>query len=324
MPLMSLLGGGRGDGKEAEGEVWGWLVQELDFTNLNTVVHPLSDEEHSVGRDTSASIVLREVLCRKVVEEVYKDGEGEGPNQLSRKHFLVSKAVGDEVAALTDLSTNGTWVNGVKVGEGRQMILEHCTTISLLGPTNKVFQYLDRARMESLYPSKITSRYLVTDFLGDGSTAVVMKAFKNWNNDKKVETVALKMIRTQGWDSQYTKPKDMMKEENIQRRLRHPSLVKIKEVIRTVDMMVLVMELVKGGDLFDQIKNGGGRARLKSEMEVKVQFYQLAHCVRYLHRQNISHRDLKLENILVSSATSDRVKITDFGLAKVKLVFIVS
>ena len=73
MPLMSLLGGGRGDGKEAEGEVWGWLVQELDFTNLNTVVHPLSDEEHSVGRDTSASIVLREVLCRKVVEEVYKD-----------------------------------------------------------------------------------------------------------------------------------------------------------------------------------------------------------------------------------------------------------
>ena len=144
-----------------------------------------------------------------------------------------------------------------------------------------------------------------------------MKAFKNWNNNKKVESVALKMIQTQNWDSQYAKPKDMMKEVDIQGSLNHPSLVKIKEVIFTVDRMVLVMELVKGGDLFDQINSGGDRPRVRSEMEVKVQFYQVAHCVRYLHRENISHRDLKLENILISSSSSNRVKITDFGLAKV-------
>ena len=153
----------------AEAEVWGWLVQELDFTKLKTAVHPLSEEEHIVGRDSKVSIVLGEELCRGLAEEISQDD----PHQLSRHHFTVRKAVGDEVAVLTDLSLNGTWVNGVKVGQDRQMILLHCTTISLLGPTYKVFQYLDRATMDSLYPSEITSKYLVSDFLGNGSTAEV-------------------------------------------------------------------------------------------------------------------------------------------------------
>lgn len=304
---------------ETETSVWGWLVLEPDFTDrdLKTAVHPLSEEEHTVGRDLNVSIVLGEELCRGLVEEVTQDGDKEDPHNLSRQHFLVRKPVGDEVAVLTDLSTNGTWVNGVKVGQDRQMILQHNTSISLLGPNHKVFQYLDQATMDSLYPRQITSRYLVSDFLGTGSTATVYKAFKNWNNNKDLETVALKIIRTESSDSQYVMPKNLMKEVNIQKCLNHPSLVKLKEVISTVDMLVLVMELVKGGDLFDQIINGGGQPRLRSEMEVKVQFYQLAHCVRYLHRRKISHRDLKLENILVASSSCPRVKITDFGLAKV-------
>ena len=197
------------------------------------------------------------------------------------------------------------------------MTLQHCSLISLLGPTLQVFQYLDRATMDRLYPSEITSRFLVSDELGNGSTAVVMKAFKNWNNNQRVDSVALKMVRIKNFESNYSKPKDLMKEVDIQRGLKHPSLVKIEEVILTANMMVLVMELVKGGDLFDEIHKGGGQVKLRKEMEVKVQFYQLAHCVRYLHSKNISHRDLKLENILISSPSSSRLKITDFGLAKV-------
>ena len=310
MALMSALG--------HKPSVWGWPVEVVEFSNLNTRIHSLCEEEHEVGRDKSSSIVLGEALCRALTEETSEeDGERVGPTGVSRLHFVVSKMMGDEMAVLTDLSLNGTWINGVKVGQERKMILPHCATISLLEQKSKVFQYLDRATMDSLYPSQVTSKYLVSDFLGDGSTAKVMKAFKN--NTKKVEAVALKMIRTQGWGTNYTKPKDMMKEVDIQRGLKHPSLVKIEEVILTANMMVLVMELVKGGDLFDEIHKGGGQVKLRKEIEVKVQFYQLAHCVRYLHSQNISHRDLKLENILTSSPTSSRVKITDFGLAKVSM-----
>ena len=298
-----------------EGSVWGWLVQEEDLTLLDTQVHALTEEEHRVGRaESEVSIQLGEALCRALVE---LSEFGESPNELSRQHFLVRKAPGDELAELTDLSRNGTWVNGVKVGQDRRIILQHCSNISLLGPAHKVFQYLDRATMDSLYPSKITSKYLVSEELGRGTTAVVMKAFKNWNNNQKVESVALKMIQTKNWDSHYTKPKDMMREVDIQRDLNHPTLVLIEDVIRTPTRMVLVMEHLKGGDLFDQIMSGEDRARPRSELEVKVQFYQMAHCVRYLHSQNISHRDLKLENILVFSPSSSRVKITDFGLAKV-------
>ena len=236
---------------ETKESVWGWLVQELDYNNVKTAIHPLSEEELIVGREADVSIVLEEALCRGLVEETSRDGDKVDPHQLSRHHFLVRKALGDEVAVLTDLSLNGTWVNGVKVGRERQMILQHCSTISLLGQDHKVFQYLDRATMDKLYSSKITSRYLVSDFLGTGSTATVYKAFKNWNNNKKVESVALKMIQTQSRDSQYAMPENLMKEVEIQKNLNHPSLVKIEAVIRTVDMLVLVMELVKGGDLFD-------------------------------------------------------------------------
>ena len=295
--------------------VWGWLVQEDDLTSLSTEVHALSAEEHKVGRGVSeVSITLGEALCRALAES---NELAKGPNSVSRQHFLVRKAVGDDLAELTDLSQNGTWVNGVKVGQDRRMTLQHCSLISLLGPTLQVFQYLDRATMDRLYPSEITSRFLVSDELGNGSTAVVMKAFKNWNNNQRVDSVALKIVRIKNFESNYSKPKDLMKEVDIQRSLKHPSLVKIEDVFWTADSLVLVLEHLKGGDLFLQITGGGDRAGVRSEKEVKIQFYQLAQCVRYLHSKNISHRDLKPENILISSSSSSRLKITDFGLAKV-------
>merc|ERR1719234_2567416 len=86
--------------------------------------------------------------------------------RISRKHFSIEKKAGDKCAVLTDLSMYGTFVHGVRVGKGRQIILEHCSIISLLGNNCEVFRYIDRDTMEDLYPSHLTDKYIVGEILG--------------------------------------------------------------------------------------------------------------------------------------------------------------
>merc|ERR1719481_105660 len=76
------------------------------------------------------------------------------------------------------------------------------------------------------------------------------------------------------------------------------------------------MEYAAGGELFDAIKHDLQNNNL-SEKVAKIYFYQIAHCVQYLHRNKVCHRDLKLENILLTKYEKiSRIKVADFGLSK--------
>ena len=76
----------------------------------------------------------------------------------------------------------------------------------------------------------------------------------------------------------------------------------------------LVMELIRGGDLFDRIVE----KERYTEVQARRLFRRILTAVHYLHDdQGIVHRDLKPENILVVDRRSDvNIKLTDFGLAK--------
>lgn len=77
------------------------------------------------------------------------------------------------------------------------------------------------------------------------------------------------------------------------------------------DNIVLVLEYVSGGELFDYIVDNGRMA----EEDAKNLFRQIASAVSYLHDNGIVHRDLKPENILLHTKLdgSLMIKITDFG-----------
>ncbi|KAL1214373.1 Serine/threonine-protein kinase SRK2D [Cardamine amara subsp. amara] len=107
-------------------------------------------------------------------------------------------------------------------------------------------------------------------------------------------------------------------DENVQREiinhrsLRHPNIVRFKEVILTPSHLAIVMEYAAGGELYERICNAGRF----SEDEARFFFQQLISGVSYCHAMQICHRDLKLENTLLDGSPAPRLKICDFGYSK--------
>jgi serine/threonine protein kinase len=95
--------------------------------------------------------------------------------------------------------------------------------------------------------------------------------------------------------------------------LKHQNIVEIKQIFETTEHIILVYELVKGGNLGKHLRE----LRKKDVKEIMRIVWQLIDAVGYLHSKNIAHRDLKLENILMTPLASPviDIKVCDFGLA---------
>lgn len=111
---------------------------------------------------------------------------------------------------------------------------------------------------------------------------------------------------------------------------RHKNVVHLFEVLEHIQenksTMFLILELVRGGELFDLISSGAAKLSrqdaippgfTETETVMRKFFAELAAGVRYCHSNGIAHRDLKPENLLVHNATSGEctLKIADFGLS---------
>ncbi|CAN6579582.1 unnamed protein product [Malus baccata var. baccata] len=146
-------------------------------------------------------------------------------------------------------------------------------------------------------------RYEAMKDLGSGNFGVARLV-----RDKKTkELVAVKYIE-----------RGKKIDENVQREiinhrsLRHPNIVRFKELLLTPSHLAIVMEYAAGGELFERICTAGRF----SEDEARFFFQQLISGVSYCHAMEICHRDLKLENTLLDGSASPRLKICDFGYSK--------
>ena len=91
--------------------------------------------------------------------------------------------------------------------------------------------------------------------------------------------------------------------------LNHPHICGMRDVVRTNYHWYMLFEYVNGGQMLDYIISHG---KLKEKQARKFS-RQIASSLDYCHRNSIVHRDLKIENILISK-TGD-IKIIDFGLS---------
>jgi len=103
-----------------------------------------------------------------------------------------------------------------------------------------------------------------------------------------------------------------MNEIETLRRLKHPNILILYEVYEAADFVHLVLEYLKGGELFDKIQEKGSYCEGDAAKVMK----KLLETINYCHSLNIIHRDIKPENIILQDNTSDLdFKIVDFGLA---------
>ncbi|EDK31740.2 Serine/Threonine kinase domain protein (macronuclear) [Tetrahymena thermophila SB210] len=103
--------------------------------------------------------------------------------------------------------------------------------------------------------------------------------------------------------------------KKVLKNLNHRNIVRIFNCYTLKGMeVVFIMEYLQGGELLEYVTKKG---RL-SELEARQFFRQIVDAIQYCHKENVIHRDLKLENILLSqSSSSSIIKIIDFGIAGV-------
>lgn len=153
----------------------------------------------------------------------------------------------------------------------------------------------------------LAGKYRTLHYLGRGTSASVWEAVDDTNGER----FAVKVFdKNKGnWGS---RQKQAAREARLLQSLTHSSIIKVHDTFDEPFKFHIVMELVVGGSLRELISQqpspGLGEATSRDVFE------QICEGIHFCHRHNIVHRDLKLENILLESATGSS-KIIDFGFA---------
>ena len=146
--------------------------------------------------------------------------------------------------------------------------------------------------------------YTLEGVLGKGGFASVRAG----TDTRTGERVAIKCLER----SETLNPDERIKQEiRAFRRLQHTNIVRYKDHFVTPRHVYICMEIVTGGEIYDQLEQKGKFP----EEQARKYFRQLVEAVEYCHSAGLCHRDLKLENILLA-ADSATLKITDFGFSK--------
>ena len=158
---------------------------------------------------------------------------------------------------------------------------------------------------KSLTKGKILGgQFIIGEEIGKGTFGVVRIATHIITGEK----VAVKMLYKSKIKEDSDK-KRLEREIKILKILRHRNIVQLYNCIQTSSTIYLVMEHIKGKELFEIIVQ---KKRL-SELESLRYFQQLISGIEYLGKIHVAHRDLKPENLLIDS--KNNLKIADFGLS---------
>ncbi|NXG42261.1 ULK3 kinase, partial [Psilopogon haemacephalus] len=124
------------------------------------------------------------------------------------------------------------------------------------------------------------------------------------------EVVAIKCVSKRSLNR--VSVENLLTEIEILKTIRHPHIVELKDFQWDSDHIYLIMEFCAGGDLSRFIR----MRRILPEKVARVFLQQLACALKFLHDRNISHLDLKPQNILLSAPENPQLKLADFGFAQ--------
>lgn len=155
--------------------------------------------------------------------------------------------------------------------------------------------------------SRLVGDYILGPRIGSGSFAVVWKAT---HRQRDVE-VAVKEIDKKLLSAKVSE--NLLKEISILSTIDHPNIIRLFEAIETEERLYLVLEYCDGGDLADYLR----RHRRVSEPVARHFMRNLAAGLLVLQEKHLIHRDLKPQNLLLSTKdVTPLLKIGDFGFAR--------
>ncbi|OZJ05799.1 hypothetical protein BZG36_00946 [Bifiguratus adelaidae] len=158
--------------------------------------------------------------------------------------------------------------------------------------------------------------YTLGKVIGYGGFSTVREAYKKGTDASLPTKYAVKVVkRDVGMHNTKVVLSRLEHEINLWSLVDHPYIVKLEEVLETDYATFVICEYCDGGSLLDYVTEKGNPG-LDKALARRI-FLQICKAVRYLHTElHISHKDLKLENVLLVRRDDCQVKLCDFGMAE--------
>ncbi|KAH3674192.1 hypothetical protein WICMUC_003434 [Wickerhamomyces mucosus] len=265
-----------------------------DGGNLKTITIE-RDKSITIGRSQSNSLIITHP-------------------SISVVHCLIWNIQFDEhsipLVYIKDESLNGTFLNGHNIGKGATYLLNHNDIITIKFGVSLRFQSAYGFDESNYGRSVIQQNCIATDFekwkvndriLGNGTFGNV---FVCQNKGLRNKLYAVKIIKNVVNEVSF-EPKILLKLNHV-----------IYDAIILKSKLYIFEDLIAGGDLFSYLSNGTVLKPLP-EFESLVITFQILIALDYLHSNNVVHRDLKLDNILLATPEPfTKIILADFGIAK--------
>ncbi|TGO46114.1 hypothetical protein BCON_0344g00060 [Botryotinia convoluta] len=307
----------------------------------NSIVASLKYEHAQTGQEFTIPILAkgylhvgRETKCDFSIDSVI----------VSKQHFRIYTIIYDTEELdkyppsiyCEDLeSRNGTYVNNVLIGivgnerighllvDGDLIEIRPDWKFRFHQPRSTTTSYMPLPDIEIKY---FKDRYTISSHvLGRGIAGEVFLA----NNVGSSKQLACKVIKIspsrrahpssygstesgQQYDTDLAR-KSHLREVDILSKLNHPNIIRIERAFLSNDRLYMFTELAAAGDLYTYFDSCGNRLE---DAHARLITRQIALALEYLHSKGIAHRDVKMENILITNTDiGSRVILTDFGLA---------
>ncbi len=203
-----------------------------------------------------------------------------------------------DLGLLTDLQIQETWASFGSRSVGLDDFVQYLVRREYL--TNYQVERLTKGEKSGFFFGDYKVIYLV----GTGTFARVYRAVHRETG----QIVAVKVLRRR-YSDKPLQSGQFVREGQVGCTLRHPNIVPIYEVVSQGTCHFLVMEFVEGRNLREFVKV---RGKLDASEATRL-MTDIASGLQYAFEHGLTHRDLKMSNVLVSS--QGRAKLVDFGLA---------
>ncbi|XP_070543230.1 death-associated protein kinase 1-like isoform X2 [Ptychodera flava] len=164
--------------------------------------------------------------------------------------------------------------------------------------------------MATFRDEPVETFYEIKEEIGSGQFATVKRVTEKSSGTD----YAGKFVRKKKYASSRrgAKREDIAREVDILSEMDHGNVISLHEVFETQTEVVLILELVAGGELFEFLAEKDH----VTEEEAALFTKQMLEGVRHLHDKNIVHLDLKPENVMLLNTNKQHIKLIDFGLSQ--------